>query len=288
LRILQEDADSIRSNVIKTIKKDNQKFKNLCKSRRNYKIKRKIASKMDTLISGKDPQNLDNAYYAFSKFIENLKNLSEAYEGDFKYIAVLEFQKNGRPHFHMLSNLKYLEQSKLQDKWGHGIAHISSLSSISRPRLYISKKDNLKAKATKLSNYLCEEISETRKDPRTKNRKILLKSNYLLKQPLEVINPELQRLVDQYVFSNTVGVDWESGLIEGKGEYSKDFRITRRVMENSNLYLLIERKAGQLLEKILEIADKLNSDIITKDIYYQAKHELFYKDQNYMPDTRAA
>jgi hypothetical protein len=188
----------------------------------------------------------------------------------------------------MLSNLKYLEQSKLQDKWGHGIAHISSLNSISRPGLHISKKDNLKAKATKLSNYLCEEISETRKDSRTKNRKILLRSNDLLKQPLEVITPELQRQVDQYVFSNSVGVDWESGLIEGKGEYSKSSNIKRRVMEDSNLYSMIEQRAGQLLDKILEIAEKLNSDIITKDIYYQAKHELFYNDQEYMPATVAA
>jgi hypothetical protein len=188
----------------------------------------------------------------------------------------------------MLSNLKYLEQSKLQDKWGHGIAHISSLNSISRPGLHLSKKDDLKAKATKLSNYLCEEISETRKDPRTQNRKIILRSNDLLKQPLEVITPELQRKVDQYVFSNSVEVDWESGLIEGKGEHSKSSSIKRRVMEGSNLYSLIEQLAGQLLDKILEIAEKLNSDTITKDIYYQAKHELFYKNQGYMPATRAA
>jgi hypothetical protein len=94
--------------------------------------------------------------------------------------------------------------------------------------------------------------------------------------------------VDQYVFSNSVGVDWESGLIEGKGEYSKSSNIKRRVMEDSNLYSMIEQRAGQLLDKILEIAEKLNSDIITKDIYYQAKHELFYNDQEYMPATVAA
>ena len=60
------------------------------------------------------------------------------------------------------------------------------------------------------------------------------------------------------------------------------------VMEDSNLYSMIEQRAGQLLDKILEIAEKLNSDIITKDIYYQAKHELFYKDQGYTPATIAA
>jgi hypothetical protein len=59
-------------------------------------------------------------------------------------------------------------------------------------------------------------------------------------------------------------------------------------MEDSNLYSMIEQRAGQLLDKILEIAEKLNSDIITKDIYYQAKRELFYKGQGYMPATVAA
>ena len=286
INILIKQASSMISKIEESFVKDEKTFKSV--SARNQAIKRELASRINSLLSGKSPYNIENAYSAFSKFIENLKNLSEAYEGDFKYIAVLEFQENGRPHFHMLSNLKYLEQSKLQDKWGHGIAHISSLNSISRPGLHISKKDNLKAKATKLSNYLCEEISETRKDSRTKNRKILLRSNDLLKQPLEVITPELQRQVDQYVFSNSVGVDWESGLIEGKGEYSKSSNIKRRVMEDSNLYSMIEQRAGQLLDKILEIAEKLNSDIITKDIYYQAKRELFYKGQGYMPATVAA
>lgn len=286
IKILNKQASCMISKIEESFVKEERPFKS--DRVHDQAIKRGLASKVNSLLSGKSPYNIENAYSAFSKFTENLKNASETYEGDFKYIAVLEFQDNGRPHFHMLSNLKYLEQTKLQDKWGHGIAHISSLDSISRPGLHISKKDNLKAKATKLSNYLSEEISETRKDPRTKNRKILLRSNDLLKQPLEVITPELQRLVDQYIFSNSVGVDWKSGLIEGKGEYSKDSSIKRRIMEDSNLYSLIERKAGQLLDKIIEIAEKLNSDIITKDIYYEAKHELFYKDQNYMPDTCAA
>jgi len=286
IKILNKQASCMISKIEESFVKEERAFNS--DRAHDQAIKRELASRINSLLSGKSPHNIENAYSAFSKFIENLKNVSEAYEGNFKYIAVLEFQENGRPHFHMLSNLKYLEQSKFQDKWGHGIAHISSLDSISRPGLHLRTKDSLKAKATKLSNYLCEEISETRKDPRTKNRKILLRSNDLLKQPLEVITPELQRLVDQYVFSNSVEVDWESGLIKGEGAYSKDSSIKKMIMEDSNLYSLIERKAGQLLDKIIEIAEKLNSDIITKDIYYQAKHELFYKEQGYMPDTRAA
>jgi len=281
LRILYKQMIPMKNKIIKSLKEENINI-----SKQN--IKRKFARNITDLLAKEDPYNVENAKANLNRLIENLKNETEAYEGEFKYITVLEFQENGRPHFHMLTNLKYLKQSKLQKKWGKGIVHISSIDSINASGLYINKKDNLKTKATKLSNYFTEQISETREDPRTDDTKIMTSSQNLLRKPLEVITPELKRIVAQYVYSNSVEIDWESGLIEGKGEYSKGFQITRRVMENSNIYLLIEQKAGQLLDKILEIAEKLNSDIITKDIYYQAKHELFYKDQGYMPDTRAA
>ena len=60
-----------------------------------------------TLTFNEDIFDLSIATYEFQKFI---KKVSRVYS-NFKYIGVPEFQKNGRVHFHLLTNIDYFTDS---------------------------------------------------------------------------------------------------------------------------------------------------------------------------------
>ncbi|MBC8389847.1 MAG: protein Rep, partial [Actinobacteria bacterium] len=59
----------------------------------------------------------------FKKFIKRLKYKY----GDFKYLAVVEFQKRGAIHYHMLSDFSYIEQADLEKIWSNGFVWIRDL-----------------------------------------------------------------------------------------------------------------------------------------------------------------
>ncbi|NQT67161.1 MAG: hypothetical protein HQ569_06260 [Actinobacteria bacterium] len=67
--------------------------------------------------------NMDYANGQFKKFIKRVKY----HYGDFKYIAVLEFQKRGAIHYHMLSDFGYIEQHDLEKIWDNGFVWIRDL-----------------------------------------------------------------------------------------------------------------------------------------------------------------
>ena len=276
INIFYEKAITIVANIEQYFEENNKHYKT--ESRYKQEIKREIARRLNSLIAGSDPQSIDNAYAAFSKFVENIRNDNSLYNGSFKYITVLEFQDNGRPHFHMLCNLNYIDQSELQKKWGHGIVSISKVNSVKKAGLVIKEGESEGTKQSKIANYFTEQIIETSKDPRIENRKLLRTSNGLTK-PAEVITPELKRIVAQYLHSNSIPKAWQSGLIETNGKYSINFSVSKYKLPDSALFFLIESKSGELLDKVLEIAKKNHQNIITKEIYNQAKHEVFYSDK---------
>lgn len=86
-------------------------------------------SEFITLTYAENMQDIERASYDFKKFIQKLKRIQK----DFKYVAVIEFQKRGAIHYHMLCNLK-LEWSNLEGlqslerdlavKWGQGFVDI--------------------------------------------------------------------------------------------------------------------------------------------------------------------
>lgn len=67
--------------------------------------------------------DMNYANHEFKKFIQRLKN----HYGDFKYLSVVEFQKRGAIHYHMLSDFGYIEQSDLEKIWGNGFVWIRDL-----------------------------------------------------------------------------------------------------------------------------------------------------------------
>jgi len=57
----------------------------------------------------------------------------------FQYIAIVEFQKNGRVHYHLLCNLEYVPAKKLEEIWQHGFINIKRIDRINNIGAYICK-----------------------------------------------------------------------------------------------------------------------------------------------------
>ena len=92
----------------------------------------------------------------FKQFVQRLKR---AYPDiDLKYLAVIEFQKRGAIHYHMLLNIDYIENAKLNKLWSNGFVKINAITSVDNVGAYISKylsktTDDERLKGFKSYNY---------------------------------------------------------------------------------------------------------------------------------------
>lgn len=80
-------------------------------------------TKLLTLTFGKCDFDINNPKICnkkLSKFLQDLRNMFPNY----KYLAVLEFQKRGAVHYHILCDLPYMDKEKLAIMWGYGFIDI--------------------------------------------------------------------------------------------------------------------------------------------------------------------
>jgi hypothetical protein len=176
-----------------------------------------IFDKFITLTFQKNETDLDYCNYEFKKFIQRLKYNY----GNIEYIVVVEFQKRGAVHYHLLCNLGYVRNSTLRKIWGNGFVKINR----------IDRVDNLGAYVTK---YMQKDIN----DERLQGRKSYFRSKGL-KEPItyttkkEVESLAVSLLHDlQPVYENTVNSEYtglttykqfnllKSGIVEPTGTTS--------------------------------------------------------------------
>lgn len=84
----------------------------------------------------------------FKKFIMRLRYKF----GDFKYVAVIEFQdKNdrGAVHYHMICNLPYIRKSELAEIWGAGFIKVNRIDNVDNVGVYVTA-------------YMTEDMDDTR------------------------------------------------------------------------------------------------------------------------------
>lgn len=108
----------------------------------------------------------------FKNFIKRLKYTYDL--KDLKYLAVIEFQKRGAVHYHVLLNIPYIPQKELQDVWGNGFVFINAIEHV----------DNIGA-------YVLKYITKDNNDFRLMGQKAYLTSRNL-KKPEEVLNHNLK------------------------------------------------------------------------------------------------
>lgn len=94
-------------------------------------------SKFLTLVPAENITDVNIANKEFKKFISRVRRIY----GNFEYIAVIEFQKTGRVHYHLMINLPYIPQKKLLDLWGagSGSVYIRKIRNVDNVGAYILK-----------------------------------------------------------------------------------------------------------------------------------------------------
>jgi len=108
----------------------------------------------------------------FKKFIQRLRYE----EGEFRYLAVIEFQKRGAVHYHMMSDLFYISNHKLRRIWSGGFVKINRIKQVDNVGAYLVK-------------YMCKAD-----DIRLHKRKAYLRS-YNLGYPVKLRGHQVTKLI---------------------------------------------------------------------------------------------
>ena len=110
------------------------------KRRRDY-VRRLIAAnfgggdKFITLTFRENLQDVQEAYRAWKAFRERLRRRWP----EFRAVAVVEFQKRGAVHYHMICDLPYVRQEELEALWGHGFVSVMAVDHVDNVGAYLVK-----------------------------------------------------------------------------------------------------------------------------------------------------
>lgn len=94
-----------------------------------------------TLTFADNVQDLKAANYEFKKFINRLNyNIFKSKKGILKYSVVVEFQKRGAIHYHViLYNIPYVKANDLASIWGNGFIKINKIDNVDNIGAYVTK-----------------------------------------------------------------------------------------------------------------------------------------------------
>lgn len=97
-------------------------------------------NKFFTLTFAKNVTDLKYANNQFRCFIKRLNRyLVKNGKSSVQYIAVVEFQKRGAIHYHLLCNLPFISTKILQDIWENGFVKINKIDDVDNVGAYITK-----------------------------------------------------------------------------------------------------------------------------------------------------
>lgn len=96
------------------------------------------SSKFVTLTFAENLTDIERANKAFRDFIKRLRRQVPK----FKYLAVIEFQKRGAVHYHLLLDMPYFKASDLGKVWGNGFVKIRRIDNVDNVGAYIVKYMN--------------------------------------------------------------------------------------------------------------------------------------------------
>lgn len=153
-----------------------------------------------TLTFAENVQDIPYANKEFKKFIQRIKYK----QSDFAYVAVMEFQKRGAIHYHMVCNWKaeWNNIQELHDReneiariWSHGFCDIQEIKHL----------DNVGA-------YLIKYMTKENVDDRLNGKKRYFHSKNLDK-PMELTGNEAVKIIEEYlnkipVFTNEYSSEW--------------------------------------------------------------------------------
>lgn len=139
-----------------------------------------VTCKFLTLTFAGNVNNVDVANYEFKKFIKRLNYEIYGTKCSYlKYTAVIEFQKRGAVHYHVIFyNLPYVAAGVIEKVWKNGYVKVNKIDDI----------DNV-------GSYICKYMTKDNDDERLRARKSYFNSRGL-KKPIEKYcdKDEMQRI----------------------------------------------------------------------------------------------
>jgi len=193
-------------------------------SRARKKVIRSINSNSDlnkflTLTFEANVTDLDYSNNEFKKWVKRVNyHCFKTKKSVMKYVAVIEFQKRGAVHYHVLCNLPYVDVKEFQKIWGHGFIRINKIKG-DQERFGDSECDNVGA-------YVCKYMTKDNSDERLLDRNSYLMSRNLDK-PIEVYVDVKEKdiLSDVYELPNPLEANiYKLSTITGL--YSNDYTGT--------------------------------------------------------------
>lgn len=154
---------------------------NMHKSKNNFR--RLITANFDadskfiTLTFEDNITDVKEANYEYMKYIQRLRY---RYGKDFKYATVIQFQKRGAVHYHMMSDLPYIPQKELEKIWGHGFVGINKITHVDNVGAYMIR-------------YMAEDMTDTR---------LMGEKSYMtsknLDRPIEFVGDKAEEIIKMY------------------------------------------------------------------------------------------
>lgn len=132
-----EDYQDHRLQVLKRAKTDLRRLINS----NHGQYGELMTSKFMTLTFTENIQDLTAANYEFKKFIKRLNYLAfNTKKSLLKYNCVIEFQKRGAIHYHLIIyNMPFIKQKDLLELWGVGGVHIKKIDDVNNVGAYVSE-----------------------------------------------------------------------------------------------------------------------------------------------------
>jgi len=111
-------------------------------SRSKKRIRRLVNSnpgmdKFLTLTFAENVTDIKVANYEFKKFRQKLQRSLGI--SALKYLGVVEFQKRGAIHYHLMIDMPYIDQDRIQALWGQGRVWIERIRDKNKTGMYLAK-----------------------------------------------------------------------------------------------------------------------------------------------------
>ena len=149
-----------------------QELKNLEQKERNYQnqnirrrnnVRRLVCAnftnencKFLTLTFVENETDIKKCNLEFKNFIKRLKYQFKL--NDLKYITVIEFQKRGAVHYHVMLNIPYIPHKKLEKLWKNGFVFVNKIKNVDNLGAYLVKymtKDTADKRLQGQKAYFC-------------------------------------------------------------------------------------------------------------------------------------
>jgi hypothetical protein len=147
-------------------------------------------NKFLTLTFEENITDLDYSHNELKKWIKRVNyQVFKTKKSEMRYVAVIEFQKRGAVHYHILCNLPYIDVNSLAETWGHGFIKLNRIKG-DKKRFGSDECDNVGA-------YVCKYMTKDNDDERLKGRKSYLMSQNLDKPQEIYVGTNEEDLLEQ-------------------------------------------------------------------------------------------